>query len=234
MAEKLPLVLIPGHLGTALSWRYQCADLGLDRDIVIPEHHASRDSIKDMAVAIAPTLPPAFDLAGWSMGGYIVFELLPLVRDRVRRTLLIHTSARPDTPAASAARREHLRRLQTQSPAEVLREQLTQGLRDSTRIDPDFLDGIIAENLRLGRVTLEWQIDALIGRADSRPALPATPGQFLVIAGRHDTTAPLEAGREIAELLPGARLEVLDDAGHFSLWEQPGKVNALMREFLDG
>jgi pimeloyl-ACP methyl ester carboxylesterase len=232
MARALPLVLIPGHMGTALSWRFQAEDLGRDRSIIIPEGHFALSSIKEMAADIADRLPARFDLAGWSMGGYIAFELLPLIRGRVRKTILIHTSARPDTRAASAARRVLLRRLRTEPRDIVFAQQLADGLRDPARVATAFRREIVMENARFPMRCIEAQVAALIGRADSRPGLPDMGGEFLVVAGRHDVIAPPEAAQELAALLPHARLHIFEDVGHFSPWEKPRELNALMRDFL--
>ena len=48
---------------------------------------------------------------------------------------------------------------------------------------------------------------------DARPWLPTLAVPTLVIAGRLDRVVPLGAGRELARLIPGARLHVLS-AGH--------------------
>jgi pimeloyl-ACP methyl ester carboxylesterase len=53
----------------------------------------------------------------------------------------------------------------------------------------------------------------------------------LVLAGSRDATS-LAASRELAELLPGARLEILEGAGHVANLEQPGVFNERVAAFL--
>ena len=38
----------------------------------------------------------------------------------------------------------------------------------------------------------------------------------------------------MAALIPGARLELLDECGHLLTWEQPQRVNALLADWLAG
>jgi pimeloyl-ACP methyl ester carboxylesterase len=53
----------------------------------------------------------------------------------------------------------------------------------------------------------------------------------LVIHGAEDRIIPMEAGEELARGIPGARLEVLDDAGHLLLAERPKELYGLVTEF---
>lgn len=53
-----------------------------------------------------------------------------------------------------------------------------------------------------------------------------------VICGGRDTIAPPAFSQEIAAGIPGARLEVLEDAGHVTNADRPERFNALLREFL--
>lgn len=59
----------------------------------------------------------------------------------------------------------------------------------------------------------------------------ATP--TLVLVGEHDGSTPVAMARGCAEAIPGARFEVIADAGHIPSIEQPAKVAALMAEFFE-
>jgi len=56
----------------------------------------------------------------------------------------------------------------------------------------------------------------------------------LVIAGALDAGAPVAMSQAIAERIPGARLEVLAEASHLSVVEQPAAFAALLDGFLSG
>lgn len=53
----------------------------------------------------------------------------------------------------------------------------------------------------------------------------------LVIIGTLDDPGTQESCRRLAEVVPGARLEVFEGAAHMLNLEQPGRFNALLREF---
>lgn len=54
----------------------------------------------------------------------------------------------------------------------------------------------------------------------------------LVIVGADDRSRPPHEARQMAEAIPGARLEVIEEAGHVSNLEQPERVTALLQAFL--
>ena len=54
----------------------------------------------------------------------------------------------------------------------------------------------------------------------------------LAIWGRDDHVVPLSAGQQIAAAVPGARLVVLDDSGHWPQFEQPDDFNDAVLSFL--
>jgi len=50
------------------------------------------------------------------------------------------------------------------------------------------------------------------------------------VHGTADQMLPVENGRMIAELIPGARLEIFEDVGHLFFWEEPVRSAELVRE----
>lgn len=54
----------------------------------------------------------------------------------------------------------------------------------------------------------------------------------LVVCGENDAIAPPKFSEEIASAIPGARLHVLERAGHVANADAPAAFNALLRDFL--
>ena len=79
---KKTLVLLPGLLNTRRLFQHQIEGLSDIADCVVPElwHH---NSLGAMAESVLEAAPPTFALAGFSMGGYVAFEVLRRARDRV-------------------------------------------------------------------------------------------------------------------------------------------------------
>ncbi len=53
-----------------------------------------------------------------------------------------------------------------------------------------------------------------------------------MIAGTEDQATPLELNQILADNIPGARLKVVEDVGHFYQLERPADFNNDLRDFL--
>ena len=61
---------------------------------------------------------------------------------------------------------------------------------------------------------------------------PAIGTPTLVLAGSEDPATPPAQGELIASLIPGARLSVLEGAGHLANVEEPAAFNRLLLDHL--
>ncbi len=64
----------------------------------------------------------------------------------------------------------------------------------------------------------------IANRANASPWLPQINVPTVVIAGRDDQLIPVQESIEMAKKLPDAKLEVIDNAGHLPMMEDPEKV----------
>ncbi len=69
---------------------------------------------------------------------------------------------------------------------------------------------------------------------DLRPRLKDITVPTLVIVGRHDFITNLAMAQEIVRHLPGARLEIFEDSGHFAMVEEPEKFYRVIQQFVAG
>ncbi len=69
-------------------------------------------------------------------------------------------------------------------------------------------------------------------RFDACARLDAIACPTLIVAGESDRTVPMAAKRELAESIPGARLEVVAGSGHATPLDQPVAFNHLLTKFL--
>lgn len=65
---------------------------------------------------------------------------------------------------------------------------------------------------------------------DIRDRLHAVDVPTSVVAGSHDLLTPLADNELLAREIPGASLEVIEDAGHMIIWESAARIAALCHE----
>lgn len=231
---QLSVLLVPGMMCTAELWQAQAANLADIAEVTIVD--ATReDDIAAMAHRILTHAPERFALAGLSMGGYVSFEVLRQQPHRVERLALLDTTARPDLGFQR-----------------ILRQCLI-ALADAGRYSfvVDTLLPVLVNTESLGDVRLVGQVrrmaheaggdgartfarqqSAILKRPDSRPLLPKIACPTLVLCGREDQFTPVEHHLEMAGLIPGAALAIVDRCGHLSTLEQPEQVSAALRRWL--
>ena len=231
MTHKIPLVLLPGLLCDAALWRPQVEGLGEVADPVIIDL-TQDDSFPAMARRVLAAAPPSFALAGLSMGGYVAQEVMRQAPDRVAKLALLDTSARADT-AEQTARRRGLIELSEKGEFKGVTPRLLPLLIHAARHEDEPLGAIVmgmAE--RVGKEAFLRQQKAIMGRPDGREDLRRIACPTLVLCGRQDALTPLALHEEIAGLVAGAKLVVVEDCGHLSTLEKPASVTAAMRQWL--
>jgi pimeloyl-ACP methyl ester carboxylesterase len=90
----------------------------------------------------------------------------------------------------------------------------------------------VALVMRAGATQLVRQNRAVIARPDARPHLPSLRCPTLVLCGEADQLTPPDCAREIAALVPGAHLVMVEGAGHMLTLEQPGRVGCELVQWL--
>lgn len=226
------LVLVPGLGSDGWIWAQQAEALA-DVAAVSIGDTLHDDSIAGMAARILSQAPARFALGGISMGGYVAFEIVRQAPDRVTRIAFLDTSARPDTPEQTQARRAGNARIAAGEDYEAMTRAGREWL-----IHPDAPDavaeGLVAMALRVGPEMYMRQQEAIIARPDSRPLLPTIAVPALVVAGAEDRMIPPAMVEEIAAGIPGARMAHVARCGHLPPVERPAETTALLRAWLAG
>jgi pimeloyl-ACP methyl ester carboxylesterase len=196
-------------------------------------NHTRDDTIAGMAKRVLEEAPPGpFALIGHSLGGYIVLEMMRQQPQRVAKLLLMNTQARTDPPEVTQRRLATIDLIK-QGQFEEAMEANFPLLVHPSRID----DEILKERMRLTRqdtgpeVYLRHQA-AIMSRIDSRPSLKDIRVPTLVVSGDADRLISNEYSREMAELIPRAKLEILAQCGHLAPMEQPEALVEAMDEWL--
>lgn len=226
-----PLLLIPGHLCDARMWRQVLPALASQADVRVLTPGA-RDSIAALADDILAVAPARFALCGFSLGGYIALELMRRVPARITRLALLDTSARPDTPARTAARRTGIDAVERGKFSLVVDAFVEMVSGPVLRQDPTLTAELRAMMRSPDPALYIAQQQAMIARPDARPGLAAIDCPTLVAWGEQDVTTPVDGHHEMAALIPGALATGIANAAHMAPMEQPEAVAALLTLWL--
>jgi pimeloyl-ACP methyl ester carboxylesterase len=229
--SPLPIVFVPGLLCTGRIYDHQIAHLG-DRHPILLANHWSAPTMKEIAAQILSVAPERFALVGTSMGGYVAFEILRQAPERVAKLALLSTKAAADTDEQIAGRRKmvaHVRANGVRSGVKALWPKLVHEARQE---DHPLMSVFFDMAEQLGTDAFARQIEAIIGRPDSKPLLAKISVPTLVVAGAEDTLIPPENSKEIAAGIPSARLELVPHCGHMGMIERPETYTRLLQVFL--
>jgi pimeloyl-ACP methyl ester carboxylesterase len=187
----------------------------------------------EMARRVLAEAPPGrFALAGLSMGGYVAQAILREAPERVERVALLDTSAMADTPEQSTRRRGLIDLAEKGDFKGVTPRLLPLFVHPDRLSDKPLTDAVMAMTERVGKDAFLRQQRSIMGRPDNRPNLPKIDCPALVICGRQDQMTPLSWNEEIAGLIPGARLEIIENCGHLTTMERPWETSVAMRQWL--
>ncbi len=175
-------------------------------------------------------------LVGLSMGGYVAFEFLRRHRERVRALVLFDTRAEADAPDARRARDQQASLAREQGASAIAEQMLPRLLAPgAAQSMPNVVERVRGMMLAAPVAGIAGALAAMRDRSDSMGLLGTLDDlPVMIVVGEHDSITPVERARDMAALLPDARLEIIPAAGHLPPLEAPDAVNALLGDFLEG
>lgn len=240
------VLLLHGFLFSRAMWRGQTEALGREHRVVAPdlrghgrttvvaEGSATMDEMARDAAALLDELGvERVVLGGLSMGGYVAFAFYRLFRERVRALILADTRAEADTEEGRRAR-EEMRRVALESGMEAIADSMTQKLLApaSFASQPETVAFVREMILQTPPAGAAAALRGMAARDDQTSLLPDIEVPALVLVGSEDTITPLPSSEAMTRAIPGARLEVIEGAGHASNIERPAEFNRALAEFL--
>jgi pimeloyl-ACP methyl ester carboxylesterase len=240
-----PLLLIMGMSGTSRHWGEPFLDaLRPEFELITYDHRgvgaSSRlegaitiSEMADDAVGLLDALElDSAHVLGISMGGMVAQELALAHPERVRTLALGCTYCGGESSVATPP--EVLRRLtETMMSGDrqlALRTAFEINVSAAAAEDADMYARFqaAAAERQVAIPVIMAQLQACLAHdTDARLALLEMP--TLVVHGTEDQLLPVENGRRIASLVPGARLEIFDGVGHLFFWERPQASAELIR-----
>ncbi|MDP9138535.1 MAG: acetoin dehydrogenase dihydrolipoyllysine-residue acetyltransferase subunit [Pseudomonadota bacterium] len=232
------IVLIHGFGGDLDNWLFNIDALAPQFTVYaldLPGHGQSVKSPGDgTAAAFARTIVAFLDaqgidrahLVGHSLGGAIAIEVANLAPDRVRSLSLIASAG-----LGPEINMDYVNGFATATSRKELKPLLEKLFADPSKVSRQMIDDILKYKRLDGVSAALATVAAGAVPGGRQRSIPWPAGmRTLVIWGRHDNIVPASHAANAA----GARVEIIDGAGHMVQMEDAGKVNALIREHAAG
>ncbi len=238
-----PLLLIMGMSGTFAHWHPAFLEgLRESFETIVYDHRGVGESAplegplttaglaEDAAGLLGALEIDCADVLGISMGGMVAQELALANPERVRALALGCTYCGGEGSSLAAP--------------EVLRR-LAGGMKSGDRalavrtawevnVSPAFAEN--EQEWEVFRATRSVPVPVILAQMqacaahDTSARLAGLKMPTLIVHGTLDQMIPVENAHVIHRHVPGARLEILDGAGHLFFWEQPQRSAELVRD----
>jgi 3-oxoadipate enol-lactonase len=174
-------------------------------------------------------------LVGHSMGGMVALELAATCPQRLCGLVLVATSTTFGGGSPRFVERFRAERLAPldagQTPADMA-EGIVNRLVARPLLPPVHAAAVAGMSTISAR-TYRAAVECIL-TFDRRPALGGLDLPTLLVAGAADPLVPLPVMEAMAGDIPGARLDVVEGAGHLVNLEAPGQFDRALEEWLGG
>jgi len=216
------IVLLPGFMLDDTLWDDFVPLLPTDWNVQRVALAPGR-TVREVAQGLAERLAGPAVVLGFSMGGYVARALAVTHPHLVEALVLVATSARrerPSTPRAGAIAGALF--------AGLSRRAIQSSLSHAHADDQLLIDRVRAMGVRLGSDAFAWQ--SALDRTDAPLEAIACP--TLVVAARQDQLRSIDEANELADAIPGARLEIIEGTGHLIPLEAPESLANVLVQWL--
>lgn len=208
------IVLLPGFMLDGALWDDFVPYLPDDwnvRRIALPRGR----TVHEVAQGVSAQLAGPAVVLGFSMGGYVARALAATYPQLVEALVLVATSPRRERPTSSSSGA-----LGSAAFAGLSRRAIQSSLSRDRAEDQALIDRVHAMSVRLGADAFAWQ--SALDRTDA--PLEGISCPTLVVAANEDRLRSIDESRELADAIPGARLQILEGTGHLIPLEAAGAL----------
>jgi pimeloyl-ACP methyl ester carboxylesterase len=169
---------------------------------------------------------------GTSLGGMAAQELAIGWPDRVDRLVLACTTpGGPNAAPMPAPTVQLMQQAPTLPPETALRRFVENAL--GSRTNEALVERILAHRFATAQSPVAWAAQAAAGATfDAWGRLGEITAPTLVLTGDEDAVVDSRNSELLAQRIPGARLEVFSGTGHLFFWQDPGRFEQVVTEFL--
>jgi 3-oxoadipate enol-lactonase len=166
-------------------------------------------------------------LLGISMGAHTALRIAQLWPQRLASMVLANGS-----PGGALDAKQRLQALQEKISSIGFESFANEYVRSrlSRSATPQVFEDYIASTLRLGAKAYVETLGSILAQNFTQ-SLSSMTMPSLVLSGTEDISTPPATAAALAQVIPGAQLRILENAGHFSCLDQPQVFNKTVLEF---
>ena len=237
--DHTPIIFLHGVGSDKSVWRPQLEHFGSERRAVAFDYPGYGDSgpapegtsRENYAAAILSAMSGleiwSAHVCGLSLGGVVAIAMYAQAPDRCASLVLADTFAvHPDGRAI------YERGIAASSDLRAMAEARVDVLL-ARPADPAVRREVVETMARIDPAAYRIGAEA-VWLADQRERVHEIRVPTLVVCGDQDAVTPPALSRELAHLVPGARYEPVEGAGHISNLEKPEAFNTLVGAFIRG
>jgi len=228
-----PLILIPGLMSDARLFGQQITDLSRARAVMVVLPHPGA-TIEEMSANLLQNAPPRFAIAGLGLGAHVALDVMRRELARVTKVAFLSADPLGETPEAAAAREKRMILARSDRLGQAMEAELPKSALAPTS-DRDAIMTLVEDMaFAMGEDVFIAQSRALQRRRDQQKTLRRATIPALILAGAQDGLVPVRRQSFMAELMPTARVQVIENAGHLLPLERPEAVSKALEGFFNG
>ena len=236
-----PIVLLHGFPFNANLWRAQIAALQKTHFVIAPDLRGMGKSdvtsgpylmealAGDLAAMMDELRIESATIVGHSLGGYVALAFARMFTERVNRLALVTSRVYADAPETLQNREILATRVQSEGIAPLWESYGNSLFAKAT--EPavrGFAREMAFDTNPLGAAAM---MRGMALRVDSSDLLPELRMPVLIVAGAHDTIAPVPEARAVVDALEDADLAVFEQSAHLPMLEEPERCGELLTAF---
>lgn len=172
-------------------------------------------------------------LIGHSMGGYISMAFAELFPNNLKSLTLFHSTSYADDEDKINTRKKGIEFIREHGATKFLEQVIPNLFSEITKKEnPAVVKEILERYTNFSDDALVQYYEAMIARPDRREILKKIEKPVLFIAGKYDTTIPLEKVLEQAHLPSFSYIHICKHSGHMGMLEETEDCNRSLEKFL--
>ena len=245
--EGMPLVLLHGFAEDAFIWNEQIDFLKQYCKLIVPDLPGSGASffknenngnvIEDYANIVYALLQHeninACVILGHSMGGYIALAFAEKYASMLSGFGFIHSTAFADSDEKKQNRLKGIDMMEEYGGYAFLKT-TTPNLfaAEFKKEHPEKIEALIENGKNFKTKSLQQYYNAMMNRPDRTHVLANSKVPVLFVLGTEDVAAPMNDVLKQTHFPKISFIHILENTGHMGMWENAGKVNKAILEFI--